>query len=95
MATAHGLKYQGTAKVSLDQIQFDPPLPRNLDHKNLERLRQIFRKERCRRLYAKNHVPAIIARQELNNALELAGIPQESLMTELADRHEGWVCETA
>ncbi|TPX25162.1 hypothetical protein DIZ76_010611 [Coccidioides immitis] len=40
VATERRLKYQGTAKVRLDQIQFDPPLPRDLNSSNLERLRQ-------------------------------------------------------
>ncbi|OJD11085.1 hypothetical protein AJ78_08070 [Emergomyces pasteurianus Ep9510] len=44
VATERRLKYQGTAKVRLDQIQFDPPLPRDLNSNNLERLRQIFQK---------------------------------------------------
>lgn len=70
-----GLKYQGTAKVSLEEIQFDPLLPRNLDPKNLERLGQIFRKDHCRRLDVKNHVPAITSRQDLHDALELSGVP--------------------
>lgn len=36
-------KYIGTAKVKIDHIQFDPPLPRDLDPKNLDRLREVFR----------------------------------------------------
>jgi hypothetical protein len=81
LATERRVKYQGTAKVSLDQIQFDPPLPRDLDNKNLERLRQIFRKSRCRRLDVDNHVPAVVSRQDLTGSLQRAGVPASALMT--------------
>lgn len=43
LASERQLKYIGTAKVSINQIQFDPPLPRDLDPKNLDRLRRVFR----------------------------------------------------
>lgn len=81
LATERRLKYLGAAKVSIYQFQFDPPLPRDLDPKNLDRLREIFRKNRCRRLDVDNHVPAIVSRQDLANALQKANIPQRSLLT--------------
>ncbi|BDD59040.1 hypothetical protein MAP00_004277 [Monascus purpureus] len=70
LATERRLKYLGTAKVPINQIQFDPPLPRDLDPKNLNRLREIFRKNRCRRLDIDNHVPAIVSQQDLSLALQ-------------------------
>lgn len=79
LAADRRLKYQGTAKVCLDQIQFDPPLPRDLDQKNLEQLRQLFRKKRCRRLNVENYVPVIVSRRDLTEALKCAGISQASL----------------
>ena len=87
MATKSGLKYQGTAKVSLDQIGFDPPLPRNLEPKNLERLEQIFREDCCWRHDVENHVPVVVSQQDLSDALELAGITQESLLTDSPDQY--------
>lgn len=72
--------YLGTFKVNLDQIEFVPPLPRNLDYKNMERLRQEFQKGRCRRLDAENHIPAIVARHNLNEVLGHAGILQTSFV---------------
>lgn len=81
LATERRLKYLGAAKVSIYQIQFDPPLPRDLDPKNLDRLREIFRKNRCRRLDVDNHVPAIVSRQDLADALRKAGTSQRSLLT--------------
>jgi hypothetical protein len=74
LATERRLKYQGTAKVSLDQINFDPPLPRDLDAKNLERLCEIFRNSCCR-LDVINHVPAVVSRQDLAMSLQHAHVP--------------------
>ncbi|RDH30832.1 hypothetical protein BDQ94DRAFT_180863 [Aspergillus welwitschiae] len=81
LATERRLKYLGTAKVNIYQIQFDPPLPRDLDPKNLDRLCEIFRKNRCRRLDVDNHVPAIVSWQDLADALRKAKVPQQSLLT--------------
>lgn len=81
LATERRLKYLGTAKVSINQIQFEPPLPRDLDPKNLARLRAIFRKNRCRRLDVDNHVPAIVSRRDLAVALQKANISERSLLT--------------
>jgi hypothetical protein len=81
LAAERRLKYIGAAKVSIRQIQFEPPLPRDLDPKNLDRLRNIFRKNRCRRLDVHNHVPATVSRHDLADALQKANIPQESLLT--------------
>lgn len=61
LAMERHLKYLRTAKVSINQIQFDPPLPRDLDSKNLNRLQEIFYKNRCHRLDVNNHVLAIIS----------------------------------
>jgi hypothetical protein len=81
LATERRLKYIGTAKVSISQIQFDPPLPRDLDLKGLERLRSIFRKNHCRRLDVDNHVPAIVSQHDLTDVLQRANVPQQSLLT--------------
>ncbi|KAJ5974799.1 hypothetical protein N7481_008506 [Penicillium waksmanii] len=81
LAAERRLKYIGAAKVSIRQIQIEPPLPRDLDHKNLDRLRNIFRKNRCRRLDVQNHVPATVSRHNLAEALQKANVLQESLLT--------------
>lgn len=81
LATERRLKYLGTARVSINQIQFDPPLPRDLDPKNLDRLKEIFRKNRCRRLDVDNHIPAIVSQQDLADALRRANVSQLSLQT--------------
>ncbi|KAL4755928.1 DUF3723 domain-containing protein [Aspergillus foveolatus] len=81
LATERRLKYLGTAKVSINQIQFEPPLPRDLDSKNVARLREIFRKNQCRRLDVDNHVPATVSQQDLAVALQNANVSQQSLLT--------------
>jgi hypothetical protein len=81
LATERRLKYQGTAKVSLDQIHFNPNQSRELDSKNLDRLCRIFRKEGCRRLDVQNHAPAIVSRQHLQTALQEARVTTQALMT--------------
>jgi hypothetical protein len=81
LARERRLKYIGTAKVSITQIQFDPPLPRDLDSKTLDRLRRVFRQNRCRRLDVDNHVPAIVSPHDLADALRKANLSQQSLLT--------------
>ncbi|OQE71137.1 hypothetical protein PENNAL_c0111G05900 [Penicillium nalgiovense] len=81
LASERRLKYIGTAKVSITQIQFDPPLPRDLDSKTLDRLRRVFRQNRCRRLDVDNHVPAIVSPHDLADALRKANLSQQSLFT--------------
>lgn len=81
LAAERRRKYIGTAKVSISHILFDPPLPRDLDPKNLDRLREIFRKNRCRRLDVDNHVPAIVSQGDLAGALRNANVSQRALLT--------------
>lgn len=81
LASERRLKYIGAAKVSINQIQFDPPLHRDLDSKNLDRLRRIFRQNRCRRLDVDNHVPAVVSPHDLADALRKANAQHESLLT--------------
>ncbi|CAG8947720.1 unnamed protein product [Penicillium salamii] len=81
LASERRLKYIGTAKVSISQIQFDPPLPRDLDTKALDRLRKVFRQNSCQRLDVENHVPAIVSLHDLADALRKANLSQQSLLT--------------
>ncbi|KAE8399105.1 hypothetical protein BDV37DRAFT_290494 [Aspergillus pseudonomiae] len=41
LASKRRLKYQGSAKVSISDIEFDPPLPRDLDSRNLDRISEV------------------------------------------------------
>ena len=85
LAAERRLTYFGAAKISILQIQFEPPLPCGLDPENLDRLWGIFRKNRCRRLDVHNHVPATVSRHNLSEALRKANLSQQSLLP--ADGH--------
>lgn len=74
------LKYQGTARVSISEIEFDPPISRCIDDKNVERLCDIFRKSRCRRFEVDNYVPVTVSRSALADALQLADVPARTLL---------------
>lgn len=47
LTTERQLKFQGTAKIELDQISLQPLMSREIDQKNVERLREIFAKDGC------------------------------------------------
>lgn len=87
LATERNLKYQGTARVDLNQIVPHPTIARNIDSKNVRRLCGIFGKDGCRRLSLHNHVTAIVSRQDLNSALRAARVGAHELMTNSEDRH--------
>ena len=87
LATERNLKYQGTARVDLNQIVPHPTIARNIDSKNVRRLCGIFGKDGCRRLSLHNHVTAIVSRQDLHSALRAARVGAHELMTNLEDRH--------
>lgn len=52
--------FKGSAVVRLDSIQLTCDYSRDLDKKNVERLKRIFGMEGCLRLDAKNHVPVLV-----------------------------------
>ncbi|KMU92686.1 hypothetical protein CIHG_10512 [Coccidioides immitis H538.4] len=57
VATERRLKYQGTAKVRLDQIQFDPPLPRDLNSKKYPMLH--FHNSKLHGLHGRHRVQVV------------------------------------
>jgi hypothetical protein len=75
------LKYQGTARVKISEIKFEAPTCQWLDHKNVERLCNIFRKSGCLRFELLNYVPATVSRQALADALNNADISARSLLS--------------
>ncbi|KGM92148.1 uncharacterized protein PADG_11684 [Paracoccidioides brasiliensis Pb18] len=83
LAAERRLKYQGKAKINLDQIQ----VPLDSDTKKLERLRGIFLKEGCLRLDDRNHVitVSIKAHKHLMDPLSI-DLPKPSV-----PYVEGWV----
>ncbi len=72
------IKYKGTARIRLKWLHFQWNRPRELDGKNVERLKAVFQKD-CRRLDEHNHIPAVIDQQSLDAAEELSGVPARQL----------------
>ena len=85
LVTERCLKYQGTARVNLDQIDIHPKQSKDLDERNVERLCGVFRQEGCRRLEVQNHVLAVVSREHLEIALRNAQITVGSLLTNSPD----------
>jgi hypothetical protein len=81
LAQERRLKYQGTAKIDLDQIS----LPSTYDEGNVKRLCDIFGKCKCDRLDIRNHVTATVSEQHLQNALHAARVDAQVLMTNPPD----------
>ncbi|KAJ5737273.1 uncharacterized protein N7483_002501 [Penicillium malachiteum] len=66
------LKYQGTARVKISEIEFGAS--------NSSGLCDVFRKSRCRRFELSNYVPATLSQEALTEALNRAGTPARSLL---------------
>lgn len=83
LASERRLKFQGTAKVNLDDISFHPTLAHNVDERKLDQLRRIFHKEGCRRLDIRNNVTAVVSRTDLQTALDNGHVAPQALLTNL------------
>lgn len=88
LTTERQLKFQGTAKIELDQISLQPLMSREIDQKNVERLRDIFVKDGCQRQDIRNHVTAIVSRRHLRRACHATGLTPE----ELKSRQQQYPC---
>ncbi|KAL5354472.1 hypothetical protein ACLOAV_000561 [Pseudogymnoascus australis] len=75
------LKYKGTARISLDVLHFKWNQPRELNSRHVEDLKERFRKEGCRRLPVRKHVPAIIDQQCLDAVMRDSGVAGHQLLT--------------
>ena len=77
--------FRGTARVSLRKLIFKPEYSRDVDKKNIKRLKRIFERQGCLRLSPSNHVPAIIAEQDLKVVLQHSGKTLEDLLNSAQD----------
>ncbi|KAH1519476.1 hypothetical protein CDV57_01297 [Aspergillus fumigatus] len=77
------LKFQGTAKIDLDDITTHPGVDREVDQKNVERLCEMFAKDGCQRLDIRNHVTAVVSMEHLRTACRAAGLATEELKAQL------------
>lgn len=71
----------GSAKLWIRQLRPEDPItnPRQYDPKNVSRLARIFELEGCLRLHPEHHVPVVISRQSLNDALRIDKSSTEAL----------------
>jgi len=70
------LQYKGTACIGLEFLNFQQCEP---DRENVEYLKGCFRKEGCHQVEARNHIPALIDQQSLDDALQAAEISASQL----------------
>jgi hypothetical protein len=77
--------FRGTACVSLRKLIFKPEYSRDVDKKNVERLKRIFARQGCLRLSPSNHVPAIINEQDLKVALQYSRKTLDDLLNSSQD----------
>jgi hypothetical protein len=81
IAEDRGENFRGTVRVSLRRLIFPPKYSREIDRKNVERLRAIFRKPGgCLRLMPSNYIPAIISQQDLDRSIKATGTSLEELL---------------
>jgi hypothetical protein len=77
--------FRGTVCVSLRRLIFKPEYSRDVDEKNVQRLKRIFSREGCLRLLPSNHVPAIIDERDLHAALQYSGRTLSDLLNSAQD----------
>lgn len=75
------LKFKGTARIRLDQLCFPWNDAKELNKKNVDRLKAIYQQHGCRRLEVQHHVPAIIDAGPLDAAVAAAGISPTTLVS--------------
>ena len=75
------VKYRGTARVRFEVLHFQWNEPRELSRKNVERLKEVFRTDKIRRLEPRNHIPAVVDQSDLDDAIQASEISAESLLS--------------
>lgn len=87
LSTERRLKYQGTAKISLDHISRHPSATKQLNPRNIERLCEIFREDGCHRFDIQNHITAVVSRRHLKRARRAAQITADDLLTKPPEKN--------
>ncbi len=73
-------------RVRLEVLYFKWNEPRDLSRKNVERMKEIFQGDtrsygNMRRLYPRNHIPAVVEQSDLDNALLASEVSAERLLS--------------
>jgi hypothetical protein len=79
LATEGREKYQGTARIRLEVLHFPQNKPRELNQKNLERLKGYFEKGQIDRV-ERNHILAVIDQSQLSEALRDSKVSAQTLL---------------
>lgn len=79
LATEGREKYRGTARIGLEVLHFPRGEPRELDRKNIEKLKRCFEKGQCDRV-TRNHIPAVIDQSQLAEVLRDSNVSAEMLL---------------
>lgn len=87
LTAERALKYQGTAKIDLNEITFSSSFTQECDPRNIARLCEVFRKDGCRRLDPRNHVTGVVDKQSLKRARQAASVTKQDLLTNPPDRY--------
>ena len=74
------VKYRGTARIGLEWLHFHSEKRRELDRRNVERLKTIIRKD-CRRLDVHNHIQALVEQEHLDVALRISRVERGDLLS--------------
>ena len=77
--------FQGMVYVSLRKLIFKPKYLRDVDKKNVERLKRIFTRQGCLRLSLSNYMLAIINEQDLKVALQCSRRTLKDLLNSTQD----------
>ena len=85
LATERHHTLQGSAKISLSQLDIGPKW--ELNKKKLEDLKQAFQKNSVYPLQPKNRVEAIISHQDLKHALEKCGLTARDFWMKGPENH--------
>ena len=82
------VKFKGTARIRLEQLYFPWDDGKELNEKNVNRLKAIFQQHGCRRLEVQHHVPAVIDERQFNDAITTAGVLPITLVS--PPTADGW-----
>jgi hypothetical protein len=70
----------GSARVDIDALAFDASPERQANERNIERLLSAFQRAGCLRLHPQYHVPAIIAKEQLDEAVANTAASEDALL---------------
>lgn len=87
LAKEKRIKYKSTACIRLNVLHFQWNKSRELNQKNLKRLKNCFWIKECCQLKLKNHVSAIIDQLQLDNVMQASNILTSVMMTNQTDNY--------